>query len=330
MQPGTTTCGRPSRPMRAQPLGAADVEAADQLVGQLVGREVDDADEQPVGRELLHRRPADAVRMEDDAVEALARQRVADRHHRLGRVAEHRDRDARPIVGRAAGGGRARSMPAIAAATLSKIVVLIGLSPRMSTTEWTTITSRVPTSGPNRRWPEAIGVTMILGMPIGSDSHGAGAEHRALGAAERTARRRAGRRGYRSSASRCSPAACRARPRRGCRPGAAPRWSCRRAAPPRRATRRARCRAARRGCRSRRRSSPGRAPAGGRGRRRSPGPWCRGCRSGDGSQESEAAGIGARRVHDPPTTCASAASCSSRRRARCRTRPTACCCRGPR
>ena len=40
----------------------------------------------------------------------------------------------------------------------------------MSTTEWTTITSRVPTSGPKRRWPEAIGVTMILGMPIGSDS----------------------------------------------------------------------------------------------------------------------------------------------------------------
>ncbi len=61
-------------------------------------------------------------------------------------------------------------MPAIAAATLSKIVVLIGLSPRMSTTECTTITSRVPTSGPNRRFPDAIGVTMILGMPIGRHS----------------------------------------------------------------------------------------------------------------------------------------------------------------
>ena len=97
-------------------------------------------------------------------------QRVADRHHRLGGVAEHGDRHARPVRRRAAAGWPWCSMPAIAAATLSKIVVLIGFSPRMSTTECTTITSRVPTSGPKRRWPDAIGVTMIFGTPIGSDS----------------------------------------------------------------------------------------------------------------------------------------------------------------
>ena len=55
----------------------------------------------------------------------------------------------------------------------------------MSTTECTTITSRVPTRGPNRRFPEAMGVTMILGTPIGQAQHGAGAEHRALRAPER-------------------------------------------------------------------------------------------------------------------------------------------------
>ena len=58
-------------------------------------------------------------------------------------------------------------MPASAAATLSNTARLMGLIPRMSITEWTTITSFVPTSGPNVRWPDAIGVTMIFGMPIG-------------------------------------------------------------------------------------------------------------------------------------------------------------------
>ena len=209
----------------------------------------------PSRGELLHRRPADAVRMEDDAVEALPRQRVADGHHRLGGVAEHGDGHARPAVVGCAADGRAASMPAIAAATLSKIVVLIGFRPRMSTTEWTTITSRVPTSGPKRRWPEAIGVTMIFGMPIGSDSialapsTAPSAPPRRQHAVELAV---ADRGRARAAAGR---AACRAPPRRGCRPGAAPRSSCRRAAPLRRATRRARCRAARRGCPSRRRSS---------------------------------------------------------------------------
>ena len=38
----------------------------------------------------------------------------------------------------------------------------------MSTTEWMTAMSDVPTNGPKVRWPEAIGETMVLGMPSGS------------------------------------------------------------------------------------------------------------------------------------------------------------------
>ena len=38
----------------------------------------------------------------------------------------------------------------------------------MSITECMTMMSRVPMSGPKCRSPEAMGVTMILGMPIGS------------------------------------------------------------------------------------------------------------------------------------------------------------------
>ena len=60
------------------------------------------------------------------------------------------------------------AMPASAAATLSKTAVLIGFNPRMSVTECTTITSFVPTSVPNRRCPDAIGVTITFGIPIGN------------------------------------------------------------------------------------------------------------------------------------------------------------------
>ena len=173
------------------------------------------------------------------------------------------------------------SMPAIAAATLSKIVVLIGFSPRMSTTECTTITSRVPTSGPKRRFPDAIGVTMIFGIPIGSDSMALApstapsAPPRAQHAVEPAVAEQVEREPLQAeqhAVHRLAAAAGLAQ---------APRSSSRRAARPRRATRRARCRAARRGCRSRRRSSTGRAPADDRARTRSPAPSCRGSRSGE-------------------------------------------------
>ena len=59
------------------------------------------------------------------------------------------------------------TMPARAAATLSKTAIEIGFRPRMSTTECTTMTSLVPTSGPKRRRPDAMGVTSTLGTPIG-------------------------------------------------------------------------------------------------------------------------------------------------------------------
>ena len=59
-------------------------------------------------------------------------------------------------------------MPATAAATLSKTCRAIWLSPRMSTTEWTTIMSRVPTSGPKSCRPEAMGEMTTLGAPMGN------------------------------------------------------------------------------------------------------------------------------------------------------------------
>ena len=127
-------------------------------------------------------------------------------------------------------------------------------------TECTTITSRVPMSGPKRRWPDAIGVTMIFGTPIGSaiialaPSTAPSAPPRQTTPSSRPPR---------SSRARAAAArrACRAPPRRGCPPGAARRWSCPPSARHFGARRcRARCRAARPGCRSRPRSCQAERP----------------------------------------------------------------------
>ena len=73
MQPGHDDLRQTEPADAAQPIGPGRVKAADQLVGQLVGREVDDADEQSVGGQLLHRRTADAVRVKDDRLRVRAR-----------------------------------------------------------------------------------------------------------------------------------------------------------------------------------------------------------------------------------------------------------------
>ena len=65
------------------------VDAPDHRIGDLVGREVDDADELPRLGQLLHGRPADAVGVEDDGLVAVLGQAIAQSHDRLGGVAEH-------------------------------------------------------------------------------------------------------------------------------------------------------------------------------------------------------------------------------------------------
>ena len=138
------------QPLTADPLealGAAIVNPAHQGIVDLVGGEVDDADELIGGRQLLHGRSADAVGVEDHGLEAGLREVLLGGHHRMGGVAKHGH-------GHEAIAGRYRGQPVAvlehtcqAAATLSKMVQAMGLSPRMSTTEWTTIMSLVPTSG---------------------------------------------------------------------------------------------------------------------------------------------------------------------------------------
>src|SRR5918994_2808955 len=97
--------GQPEPADAPQAISSGPVEATDELVGELVGREVDDADEKTVRSEFLHGRPADSVRVKDDAVQAVASQRVAYRRHRARGVTEHRDRYAAPalVVGQAHG-----------------------------------------------------------------------------------------------------------------------------------------------------------------------------------------------------------------------------------
>ena len=60
------------------------------------------------------------------------------------------------------------TMPATAAAALSKIAREISFRPRMSITECMTVTSPSPTNGPNGRRPEALGETISFGTPTGS------------------------------------------------------------------------------------------------------------------------------------------------------------------
>ena len=68
-----------------------------------------------------------------------------------------------PLTGQPA----SRTIPAIAAAALSKIARAMSLSPRMSITECITVTSLSPTNGPNARRPDALGETISLGTPTG-------------------------------------------------------------------------------------------------------------------------------------------------------------------
>ena len=80
----------------ADPLQSARssvVDASDHRIGDLVGGEVDDADELPRLRQLLHGEPADTIGVEYDGLVAVLGQAIAQSHHRLGGVAEHRHAD---------------------------------------------------------------------------------------------------------------------------------------------------------------------------------------------------------------------------------------------
>ncbi len=69
------------------------MDAPDHRIGDLVGGEVDDADELPRLGQLLHGRPADTIGVEDDGLVAVLGQAIAQSHDRLGGVAEHRHAD---------------------------------------------------------------------------------------------------------------------------------------------------------------------------------------------------------------------------------------------
>ncbi len=73
-------------------------------------------------------------------------------------------------------------MPAMAAAALLKIIRLIRLRPRISTTEFIIRMSLSATYC--RTWPEASVLTMSLGVPSGSAAHGGRADGRAGRAAD--------------------------------------------------------------------------------------------------------------------------------------------------
>ena len=120
-QPGTTTWGSPRRPATRQALGAGRVDAVHQRVGELGERVVDDALQRALLAQVLHRRAADAVGVEDHRLVAGATERLAQAHHARRRLAQHRDPDA-VLAERARAPSRRRwTMPAIAAAALSKI-----------------------------------------------------------------------------------------------------------------------------------------------------------------------------------------------------------------
>ena len=76
------------------------------------------------------------------------------------------------------------TIPAIAAAALSKIGREMPLRPRMSTTECITQTSLSPTKSPKRRRPEAQRRDEQLRHADGERLHRGRAQQRALGAAE--------------------------------------------------------------------------------------------------------------------------------------------------
>ena len=105
--------------------------------------------------------------MEDHRLEAMPRERVADRHHALGGVAEHRDRDAAlAVVG-------AQPVPVLQHAGHRRRDVVEDR--RADRIEAEDVDDRVhdhhvarADERPEPRCPDAIGVTMILGMPIGS------------------------------------------------------------------------------------------------------------------------------------------------------------------
>jgi hypothetical protein len=96
MQPGTTTCGRPELADDAQPVRSAVVDAAHERVGHLVGREVDDPAEPPLGASSSMAGPPTPLEWKTIVGEARLGQLVAQRHHRPGGVAQHRHRDGAP------------------------------------------------------------------------------------------------------------------------------------------------------------------------------------------------------------------------------------------
>ncbi len=74
-------------------MRARGVKPADQLVGKLVRREIDHADEHPLRDHLLHALSADAVGMEDHRRKACGLESFGDPRHRRRGVSQHRHRD---------------------------------------------------------------------------------------------------------------------------------------------------------------------------------------------------------------------------------------------
>ena len=156
-QPGTTTWGSPSRPATRSRSGPVRVDAVHQRVGELGERVVDDALQRALLAQVLHRR--------------ARRRRWRGRSPARGRRATSASRSritpgvvwpsiviptqCSPSVPSAE--PASWTMPAIAAAALSKIGREMPLRPRMSTTECMTQTSLSPTKAPNARRPDARG-----------------------------------------------------------------------------------------------------------------------------------------------------------------------------
>ena len=91
---GDDDLGETAAAGHGQPLRAGRVDAVHQRVGQLGERVVDDALQRALLAQVLHRRPADAVGVEDHRLVAGADQRLAQPHHARRGLAQHRDPDA--------------------------------------------------------------------------------------------------------------------------------------------------------------------------------------------------------------------------------------------
>ena len=98
---------QPERARRLEPVGPGGEHAADELVGELGRRHVEDPGEEAALRERLHRLAAGAGRVEDEHLVAELLEPLARRRHARRRDAEHRGADQRAIRAEVAARGPA-------------------------------------------------------------------------------------------------------------------------------------------------------------------------------------------------------------------------------